>query len=280
MIIGFCAMFILFGTMFMMSQYYMPPIGELIVSLQMMGLCFIAIGVIVMAARSNQTGAGMIMDLPSVDHSISIHSDIANKRLDPNAKLMKLKNIGLGMYKGKKMVFKNTGGGMRIAGHNVIRTHEKLAADLPEWLGQYLYQIREKYMVKNDEELLRLYKQLMNIEHNKDIEDIKELEPVLKDEKRKLELLTMPLDELQKMQETLFDGETVHMEDVERFIKLTSPQELDTWIDQEVNKEEREKKRYRDPGTHIDWNRYVMPLGILFILGVLGTVILLSYIGK
>lgn len=279
MIIGFCAMFILFGAAFMMSQYYMPPIGELIVSLQMMGMCFIAIGLIVLAARANQTGGGMLMDLPSVDHSISIHSDIANKRLDPNAKLIKLKNIGLGMYKGKKVVFKNTGGGMRIAGHNVIRTHEKLAADLPEWLGQYLYQVREKYMVNNDEELLNLYKKLRSIKHNKDIEDIKELEPVLKDEKKKLLLLTMPLDELQKMQETLFDGETVHMEDVERFIKLTSPQELDTWIDQEVNKEEREKKRYRDPGTKIDWNQYVMPLGILFILGVLGTVILLSYIG-
>ena len=243
-----------------------------------MGFGIIFIGIIVLAGRNKQTGAGLFLDLPSVDTSISIHSDIANKRLDPNAKFIKLTNIGLGMYKGRKTVFKNTGGGFRIAGHNVVRTHEKLAADLPEWLGQYLHQVKEKYIVKTDDELFELYKQLKQISNNRDIENISILEPVLKDEKRRIELLTMPLEQLQRMQETLFDGETVHMEDVEHFIKLTSPQELDTWIDQEVNKEEREKKRYRDPGVQIDWNKWLPALGMFAFIAMLGTVILISYL--
>ena len=90
----------------------------------------------------------------------------------------------------------------------------------------------------------------------------------------------MTIDEVHKMTEHLFNAETVHMEDCEYFINLAKPNELDTWIDQEVSRGERERKTYRDPANKINWNDLALPLGIFFILGILGTVILLSYLGS
>ena len=240
MIMSFCLTFIVMGTAFLLGKYYIPGTPMLYMSMELIGFGFILIGVMVLADK--QTGAGHWLDLPSLDTTISIHSGISNRRLDPNAKFIKLKDIGLGLLKGKKKVFKDTGGGFRIAGHDVRRTHEKLAADLPEWLGQYLYQIRNKYMVKNDMELKELYTALRTVENHSDLEKIEVLKPLFKDEKRRLEIITMDLDDIKNLQETLFDGETVHMEEVENFIRLAKPNELDTWIDQEVNKNKLESR--------------------------------------
>ena len=51
MIIGFCCMFILFGTCFMLCQYYMPPVMGIVMSLQMMGAMFVAIGLVVLSGN-------------------------------------------------------------------------------------------------------------------------------------------------------------------------------------------------------------------------------------
>jgi len=277
MIMGFCLTFIMMGTALLLSKYYLPfgVVGNMM--FEMMGVGIIFIAVIVLAGRDKQTGAGCWLDLPSQDNTISIHSGISNRRLDPNAKFLKLKDVGLGILKGKKKVFKDTGGGFRIAGHDVRRTHEKIAADLPEWLGQYFYQIKQKYMVKNDAELASLYKKLKLVKYHKDLEDIEELKPLFKDDKRKLELLTMDIDDIKQLKELLFDGETIHMEEVENFIRLAKPNELDTWIDQEVNKSRMENRNYRDQGSQINWNNWLPALGMFAFIAMLGTVILISY---
>ena len=88
----------------------------------------------------------------------------------------------------------------------------------------------------------------------------------------------MSIDEIRNMTEYLFDGETVHMEDVENFIKLASPNELDTWIKQEMSLNELEKRTYREPRPPIDWNKWLPALGFFTIIAILGTVILLSYL--
>jgi len=266
----------------------MPNITGLITSIQLMGAFFVGIGIVVLVARDKQTGGGYWLDIPSVNHTICIHSQIANKRLDPNAKFILVKDIGLGLLKGKHKVFKDTGGGFRIAGHDVRRTHEKLAADLPEWLGQYIHQVKEKWKCTNEEEMKKMYDILKKIrkpdsEFNISIVDQltqhRIFHEALADSNSKALIEQMNIDEIHKMTEHIFNGETIHMEDVENFIKLAKPNELDTWINQEISRSVREQKTYRDPGTRIDWNRYAMPLGIFFILGVLGTVILLSYLG-
>ena len=68
------------------------------------------------------------------------------------------------------------------------------------------------------------------------------------------------------------------MEDVENFIKLASPNELDTWIKQEISLNELEKRTYREPGPPIDWNKWLPALGMFMIIAILGAVILLSYL--
>jgi hypothetical protein len=288
MIIGFCSMFILFGMSFLLCQYYLPPIPGMITSIQLMGAMFIGIGIIVLVVRDHATGGGYWMDLPHVDHTICIHSQIANKRLDPNAKFIVAKDIGLGLLKAKNKVFKDTGGGFRIAGHDVRRTHEKLAADIPEWAGQYFYQIKQKWKCSNEEEMKEMYDILRKIKPPipgvMSILDQLGMHKIfyeaLQDPVSKAHIEKMSIDDIHNMTEYLFDAETVHMEDVEYFINLAKPNELDTWIDQEVTRGERERKTYRDPAKKIDWNSIALPLGIFFILAILGTVILLSYLGS
>ena len=285
MIVGFCASFIMIGTLLMFCRYYMPMPLALTMSIEMIGGVLVFIGTIVFVARSSQTGAGLFLDIPTVGNTICIDSGIANKRLDPNAKFVKTKDIGLGILKGKKTAYKDTGGGFRISGHDVRRTHVKISADLPEHIGQYLHQIKNKWKVKNSEEMRAVYNQLRvlhelvpGMDIMTQLEMIPILKPALKDEKSLAEIKKMDIDELRNMTEYLFDGETVHMEDVENFIKLASPNELDTWITQEINKNTLEKRNYRDPGTQIDWNKWLPALGFFMIIAVLATVILISYI--
>jgi len=277
------------GGALMLSRYYIPGGVLLIGMLEMMGFGILFIGVIILAGRNSQTGAGYWLDLPSNSYTISIHSGIANKRLDPNARFIRVKDIGLGLLKGKKKVFKDTGGGFRVAGHDVRRTHEKIGADLPEWLGQYVHQVKEKWKCSNDEEMKTMYDILKNIrepssEFGISIADQLKMHRVfneaLTDPVSKEKIESMTIDEVHKMTEHLFDGETVHMEDLENFIKLAKPNELDTWIDQEVSRGERERKTcktYRDPGSQIDWNKWLPALGMFAFIAMLGTVILISY---
>ena len=286
MIVGFCSMFIMIGVMLLFSDFYIPPqLLGLIMSIKMMGGALVFIGVIVMVARDKQTGAGAFLDLPSQGTVICIDSGIANKRLDPNAKIVKTRDIGLGILKGKKTAYKDTGGGFRVAGHDVRRTHVKISADLPEWLGQYLYQIKKKWKVRNAkemreiwDELRKLHKPVAGIDVLTQMEMVEIFKPALKDEQVRNYVRNADIDELKNMTEYLFDGETVHMEDVENFIKLASPNELDTWITQEINKNTLENRNYRDPGSNIDWNKWLPALGFFMIIAVLATVILISYL--
>ncbi|NIQ88076.1 MAG: hypothetical protein GWN93_02895 [Deltaproteobacteria bacterium] len=288
MILAFGLMVIIVGILMCNMNLFMPlTIGTymLLQMLQLMGLGLCFIGVMIIGARSYQTGAGMWMDIPAKDTVINIHSGISGKRLDPNAKFFKCKDIGLGILKAKKKVFKDTGGGFRIHGHDVRRTHEKIGADISEWLGEYLHQCRKRFKLRNDKEMKELYEQLRRLHEPipgmsimDQLENIKILEPALKDERCRNEISKMNIDELRNMTMYLFDGETVHMEDVENFIKLASPNELDTWIQQEISLNELEKKTYREPGPAIDWNKWLPALGMFMIIGILAAVILMSYL--
>jgi len=288
MILGFGLVMIIAGTLMCNMSLFMPYNSEtilLIQSLQMMGIGLVFIGVFVIGGRSHQTNAGIWFDIPSREHVIAIHSGISGKRLDPNAKFFLCRDIGLGILKSKKKVFKDTGGGFRICGHDVRRTHEKIGADIPEWLGEYCHQIKKRFKLRNDKEMKTLYDQLRNLHEPipgmnilDQLKNIKILEPALKDDKCRAEIMKMSLDDLRNMTMYLFDGETVHMEDVENFIKLASPNELDTWIKQEISLNELEKRTYREPGPPIDWNKWLPALGMFMIIAILGAVILLSYL--
>jgi len=288
MILGFGLALIIAGLIMCNMNLFMPYTVDtimLIQSLQLMGLGLVFIGVFVIGGRSYQTNAGIWFDIPSRDKVIVIHSGIAGKRLDPNAKFFVCKDIGLGILKSRKKVFKDTGGGFRICGHDVRRTHEKIGADIPEWLGEYLHQIKKTFKLRNDKEMKEIYAELrklhdpipgMNVMDQ--LKHIKILEPALKDEQCKAKITSMSIDDLRNMTMYLFDGETVHMEDVENFIKLASPNELDTWIKQEMSLNELEKRTYREPSPPIDWNKWLPALGMFAIIGVLAAVILMSYI--
>ena len=163
MILGFGLALLMAGLFMCNMDMFIPLTMDtflIIQSLKWMGLGLGIIGFIVIAGRSYQTGAGIWLDLPSRNRVHSIHSGISGKRLDPNALFLTLKDIGLGILKSRKKVFKDTGGGFRICGHDVRRTHEKIGADIPEWLGQYVHQIKTKFKLRDDKEMKRLYETL------------------------------------------------------------------------------------------------------------------------
>lgn len=289
MIMGFGLVVVVIGIIFSIVDVFIPvtPGSAIMVwSLRMMGVVFAFIGIFMIGARSWQTGAGLWLDLPSRDRVICIHSGISGKRLDPNAKFITAKDIGLGILKSKKKAFKDTGGGFRICGHDVRRTHEKIGADIPEWLGQYLHQVKQKWKVNTHDELIGVYEVLKGLRNPREcgrsvVEQLRGnrvFEPVLRDSNAVNLINGMSFEDVRRMREYLLDGESIHMEDVERFIDMASPNELDTWIQQEMNVNQLENRQYKDAGVTINWNLWLPSLGFFMIIGILGTVILLSYL--
>jgi len=281
MIVGLFAVLVFTGIIFGMIDIFfsfLPIPGALVLSLRMMGLCFVFIGVIVIAVRINQTGANLFVNLPEKNSVILLHS---HRGKNPNARFVKGKLIDLEFIKAKRKIFKDTGGGLRICGHDVRFTHETIAHDIPLSVGQYFHQIKERYGTRNNKELVALYEKLKILrEPIKDVislEDqltnIVELKPIMNDDVKRQELLSMGYERIKNMTETVWDGKVLHMEDVESFIESAPPNELDSLMTQESAHQLMRIKRYRDPGE-INWGQWVPILLILLVGGAIAVAII------
>jgi len=189
MIVGLSVMLILIGTTFLsLDMFVLVPVELMptIFMFKFLGVMFIPLGVMLWGGRTIQTGAGMFLDLPNSKHIILLHQ---RRGRNPNAMFLKGKLEDLDFIRTKGKIFKDTGGGFRISGHDVRRTHEDICHDIPEWLGQYFHQIRNKYGVSNIDDLNSLYESLKKLNAEEDAEDqlsgIKLLAPILQDEKKK-----------------------------------------------------------------------------------------------
>ena len=246
---------------------------------KLIGAMFSMIGIVILGGRMKQTNAGAFLDIPNSKEVILFHQ---RRGKNPNVRILKGKLTDLEFIRTKNKLFKDTGGGFRIAGHDCRHTHETICADLPAWLGQYLHQIKKKYGVGNVEELTQLYTELKLLNTSEDAEEqlsnIKLLAPVMKDEKQKQELLDMRIRDLKQMAELLFDGTTRHMEDVEEFVESATPNELDALEKQEFLNEIMREKNYSDPGefNFSKWFPYITTLilvcavAVVMIMGVFG----------
>jgi len=181
----------------------------------------------------------------------------------------------------KNKVFKDTGGGFRVAGHDVRRTHEVVCHDIPEWLSQYFYQIKERYGVKDSIEFNQLRKQLkalkqpipgvMNIEQQ--LEQIPLLKPVMDNQQLRGELLKLNFLQLQKMEELLYDGVTHHGEEAETFIESATPNELDALEKQKFLNDKMEERNYRAVGEH-NIGQWIGPALLLMVGGAIAVAII------
>jgi len=280
MIIVLFIIFVMLGALFSNMDMFLLGVlpYQLLIMFKFMGLMFILMGMIIIIARVMQTGADAFIDLPAKNRTILIHS---RRGKNPNATILKGKLLDLEFIKVKRKLFKDTGGGIRICGHDVRFTHETIAHDIPQWLGQYLHQLKTKYGVHNNHDLKALYEKLQLLRKpipniltlEEQLRKIRELDPIMNDSEARQKLLSMSYTDLQNMTEKVWDGKMVHMEDAEDFIESAPPNELDSFVTQEAAHTLMRIKRYRDPGE-VNWGAWVGPAILLMVGGAIAVAII------
>ena len=235
--------------------------------LRFMGGILGLMGAVILGVRIKQVGVGFFINPVNIKNVILEDVKTGN---NPNARFLKGTLDDLGHIRCKNKLFKDTGGGIRIAGHDVRRVHEKICFSLPDWLIQYLYQIKKKYRVKNQAQLKGLYDKLQKLDPMKSkleqLEAITELKDAMFNKEHpeyREYLLRMTFDDLINMGELLYDGTVIHMEDAENFIDAATPNELDAYVDQKITHRMSQQRSFTTSGG-IDKN-FILLVIILLI---------------
>ena len=261
-----------------------PMTGQLVAVSNLFGMMFLFIGILVLGVRTYQTGIGVFLDLPKSNSAILFHQ---RRGKNPNKAIMKAKLLDLDYLKSNDKLFKDTGGGFRIAGHDCRNTHETIAFDMPDWLVDYFYKVKTKYKLRNYDQFKELIEELKKLEirsyDNKvtleeKLKNIKLLEPLMKEEKFKEQILNMDFDKLKNLDIICCDGITHHGEEVEEFIESATPNEVDTLVKQKYLNDRMKQQNYREPGTSFNYANLIN-VGIGMMFAVLATIILMSYLG-
>jgi len=261
----------------------MPPeLAPMVFMNRMLGAVFIGVGLVFLLSRGFSTGAFLLMDLPKPGKVLLFHQ---RRGKNPNTKIISGKLKDLEYIKTKGKVFKDTGNGFRLSGHDCRRTHEMIAFDIPDWLGEWFNQVKRKYLVENRTDLYELYEGFQSLspcdteaEAVAQLEEIESLRPLLNNPEKKKWLLGQDLDTLQHLSETLWDGRVVRMEDVEEFIESATPNELDALVKQEYLNDVMRDRNYSDPGE-INWGRWLPLFGFFVICCALAAILLQSTFG-
>jgi len=259
------AMFLLLSMigMFLLGiDIFMPiPMPFLLVfTFRILGAALIGIGVCILSIRIVQTGVHLFINPVKPRRVILLHQ---RRGKNPNAFFLPGRLEELEHISARNKLFKDTGGGFRIAGHDVRRTHETICHDIPEWLGQYFYQVSKKYGVEDIEELETIYNAIKNM---KSLETLKAIiDPdIVNDEEKWKEIEKMDINDVRNLSELLYTGQIIHMEDAENFISSATPNELDTYVNQKWSHKLMQTKTYGAPG-YVDWAKWIPILVVLFI---------------
>ena len=292
MIFGIGILLIFLGIMGMAMDLFVPitdmGTAQLVGVSNLFGLMFGIIGCIIIGVRGWQTGAGVFFDIPSGKRTILFHH---RRGKNPNVSILVGKLLDLEYIKCKDKIFKDTGGGFRLAGHDCRSTHETIAFDIPDWLMDYFFQVKKQFGIRNRDEWIKTLHQLKGIKKpilgDKDLErtlleqELKKIdvfEPILKDEEKKQEILNYGFDKIMRLEVLCCDGMTHHKEEVEEFIESATPNELDTLVKQKYLNDRMREKNYQDPGTSFDYSNLV-PIGVGMMLAAMAVIILMSYFG-
>lgn len=270
-VLFFCNLIIMIGLVFSCFDIFIPlPLPNFIILVfRILGMALVFIGLFFFDVKINQTMVDSFLDPVSVNNVKLIHQ---RRGKNPNVKILNGKLLDLEHIKTKNKIFKDTGGGFRWAGHDVRRTHETIFHDLPEWLGQYFYQIKNRYMVDDLKKLHELWDKLRDLQPpdecmktiRQQLEEIPELYEIMKDPKKRNDLLSLSLKELRNMSELLYDGQIIHMEEVENFLEGTTPNELDSFMTQNTAHKFLQFKNYSDTGN-VDWAKWAPVMAMLFL---------------
>jgi len=285
MILALSSMLMIFGVVFMIMDMFIPlDFGMAFnFTFKFMGLGFFAMGLMILGGRIYQTGVGAFIDIPNTRRVILLHQ---RRGKNPNAYFLPARLDDLEYIRCKNKIFKDTGGGFRVAGHDVRRTHEMVCFDVPEWLSQYFYQVKKHFGADGNSEFKQLrkgFKSLVQpVPGAMSIEDqlnkISLLEPIMKDEKAKQYLLNMDISQLQNLEFVLYDGVVHHAEEAEKFIESATPNELSVLEKQKFLNEKMEEKHYREPGE-VNWGAFVPYILMFMVVGAITVAIIAGVFG-
>jgi len=292
MIFGIAILLIFLGVMGLSMDLFVPitdmATAQLVGVANLFGLMFAIIGCIIIGVRGWQTGIGIFFDIPSGRRTILFHH---RRGKNPNVSIIVGKLLDLEYIKGKDKIFKDTGGGFRLAGHDCRTTHETIAFDIPEWLMDYFYQIKHQFKIRNRDEWIKTLEQLRKLVKpsfvdkslersllEKELAKIDVFQPILRDEEKKEELLNLGFDKIRKLEIYCCDGITHHHEEVEDFIESATPNEIDTLVKQKYLNDRMRERNYQDPGSSFDYSNLV-PIGVGMMLAAMAVIILMSYMG-
>jgi hypothetical protein len=270
----FFMLFILFlmgGSICILLPVLMPDMFMWIVFMGMiiMGLMMIWTGCLIYAGRSVSTGGYLLNEMAKPNEVLTLHERRGGQGKLRRGTLEVLEHIKLG----KDMLFKDTGGGIRVAGHRIVKTVETVNHNIPDWIAQYLHQVKIKYMVDDMEKIKILHTKLkalqkpipgvMTIEDQ--LKAIPELNVIMQDPKLKLELINMNLKDLQQMSELMYDGEIIHYEDYEKFQQAAAPYDMQSYTNRKGVQIVMEMIHFRDVNAP-DWMKY----GVMILLVCIG----------
>ena len=289
MIFTVCIIMIFLGGLLTSTDLFVPltdyATAQMVGVSNLFGIMFIIVGLIVLFVRGMQVGTTGMLDLPSSDTVKLFHH---RRGTNPNVKVLNGKLLDNEYIVVKGKLFKDTGGGFRIAGHDCRSTHENIGFDIPEWLFDFFYQIRHKFGVRNKDQrielaqaLSRIHKPLFNDRKLLELElnKIPLLEPIMKDELKKKELLDMGFDRISKLELLCCDGTTHHHEEVESFIDSATPNDIDTLVKQKTLNEQMKNQNYKAPGSTFNYETLI-PIFIALFIGILGAIVFMSYMGS
>lgn len=263
-------MFVLGGSICILLPILMPNmfIWEVFFGLVMMGLMMIWVGVGIYAARSVGTGGYLLNELGKPLEVLTLHERRGGQGRLRKGSIEPLEHIRVG----KEMIFKDTGGGVRVAGHRIVKTVDTVNHTIPDWAAEYLYEIKKKYMVDDLEKLKALHDKLNNLKKpipgvmtlEDQLKMIPELNVIMQDNQLKQELLKMEFKDIQQMAERLYDGRIVHYEDYERFQESAAPYDLESYTKRRDVQRIMEMMHFRDINAP-DWMKWVIIIFVLFV---------------
>ena len=275
MLVALGMLFLLLGILLSSFDIFLPAYPQemliIIFSLRIFGMMMSFLGTIILGMRIIGTNVGMWLDLPSDKWINLIHSHI--RGTDPDAKFLKARRLDLETIKAKNKLFKDVGGGFRIAGHTCRRTYETIGFTVPDWLSDYLHRIKEDYGLTNSDEFRDLKKALRGLTDPKvhpftsiesQLNEIPLLKPIMNDPVNKKVLLDMNIDKLKNLEYMFYDGVTHNGDNVEQFIDSATPNEIDLLEGQTFMNEMDRNKNYLK-GNNTDWAKY-MPWLIMAML--------------
>lgn len=263
-------MFLLGGSICILLPVLMPQmfIWVVFMGLIIMGLMLIWVGAMMYVARSIQTGGHLLNELAKPQEVLTMHERRGGQGRLRRGRIEALEHIRVG----KEMIFKDTGGGIRIAGHRIVKTNETSNHNLNDKIVDYLHKLKEKYMVDDLEKLDALYDKLKSLKKPipgvLSIEDqlkaIPELNVIMQDAVLKQKLLNMELKDLQQMSELLYDGTIMHYEDYEKFQEGAAPYDLESYSKRRDVQRIMEMIHFRDVNAP-DWMKWVIIIFVLFV---------------